>query len=160
LAAVPLLLASCVEQSISVNPGSKVPLSRNFIKTHQSITIGSGLKYPQGVAVEGRGNVYVADSGHSEATKVAPDSTITALTDGHQYRPRGVTCDPKGNFAFASFPKTGKIFQYRRHDFDIRGSVPQIAGTFYKPDALVLAVSAEPHGALYTVSSDNKVKYK
>jgi hypothetical protein len=39
----------------------------------------SGLTDPQFVAVDGAGDVYVTDTGHSRVVKLAPDGTQTTL---------------------------------------------------------------------------------
>jgi DNA-binding beta-propeller fold protein YncE len=62
-----------------------------------------GLKYPTGVAVDGSGNIYVADVGNDRIQKF--DSEGNSLTkwgtagtgDGQFSRPRGLAVDAAGN---------------------------------------------------------------
>jgi hypothetical protein len=74
-------------------------------------TVGGGYAYPFGVAVDGRGNVYVADSEYGEAngqfgavfeipSGCTSPSCVTTLGGGFQY-PYGVTVDGGGNIYVA-----------------------------------------------------------
>jgi len=40
---------------------------------------GAAGLYPSGVAVDGKGNVYITDNAHERVRKVAPDGTITTI---------------------------------------------------------------------------------
>ena len=72
------------------------------------IALGSGFSYPEGVAVDGAGNVYVADNGDNEVKeivagtgsagvgKVNSSSTVNILGSGFRY-PEGVAVDGAGN---------------------------------------------------------------
>jgi DNA-binding beta-propeller fold protein YncE len=68
----------------------------------------AGLKDPRGVAVDGAGNVYVADSGHEVVKKFDPNGTYLAtigapgqgdpqsVPDGQLLEPVAVALDPAG----------------------------------------------------------------
>jgi sugar lactone lactonase YvrE len=69
---------------------------------------------PSGVAVDGEGNVIVADSGNNRIRKIAADGTVTTLagtgTDGHKdgpgdasrfSQPHGVVVDSEGSVIVA-----------------------------------------------------------
>jgi sugar lactone lactonase YvrE len=72
------------------------------------------FRSPQGVAVDGSGNVYVADTANDAIRKIAPDGQVTTLA-GHGgpgradgtgaaasfYRPSGVVVGPSGNLYIA-----------------------------------------------------------
>ena len=64
--------------------------------------VGSGLSDPRGVAVDGAGNVYVADT-YNNATKkwAAADGTTTTLVGPGLYDPFGVAVDGAGNVYIA-----------------------------------------------------------
>ena len=74
------------------------------------------LRTPDGVAVDGKGNVYIADSEDQRVRKVSPGGTITTIagtgewgfsgdggpaTSARLYNPYGVAVDRKGNVYIA-----------------------------------------------------------
>ena len=75
--------------------------------------------FPSGVAVDGAGNVYVADAGNHTIRKVTPAGVVTTLAglagshgsaDGtgsaaRFYYPTGVAVDGAGNVYVADYPK-------------------------------------------------------
>ena len=77
-------------------------------------TLGSGFSYPQGVAVDGNGNVFVADSSHNEVKEIvagtggAPagtvnsNSTVNTLGSGFSV-PLGVAVDGNDNLFVADY---------------------------------------------------------
>jgi hypothetical protein len=59
--------------------------------------VSSGLSFPSGVAVDGAGNVYIADWGHNSIKKwTAANNTVTALASGLFYS-TDVAVDGAGN---------------------------------------------------------------
>ncbi len=62
----------------------------------------SGLSEPEGVAVDGSGNVYFADANNSKIKKwvAASDTVVTLVSTGLVY-PEGVALDGSGNVYFA-----------------------------------------------------------
>jgi sugar lactone lactonase YvrE len=64
--------------------------------------VGSGLNQPYGVAVDGAGNVYMADYGNNALKKwAAADGTITTLVGSGLNQPFGVAVDGAGNVYIA-----------------------------------------------------------
>jgi serine/threonine protein kinase, bacterial len=57
----------------------------------------ASFNYPYGIAVDGQGNVYVADSGNNLVRKITPDGTVTTLAGS------GATGSADGDAANASF---------------------------------------------------------
>ncbi|MGA2595368.1 MAG: BACON domain-containing carbohydrate-binding protein, partial [Bryobacteraceae bacterium] len=64
-----------------------------------STLVSSGLKTPGGVAVDGNGNVYIADSGDNAVKEW--NTTLTALVSSGLSNPQGVAVDGKGNIYIA-----------------------------------------------------------
>src|ERR1700736_3966429 len=48
----------------------------------QSTILGSGLVNPQGVAVDGAGDVFIVDTGNSRVVKVSPSGAQTTVGGG------------------------------------------------------------------------------
>ncbi len=60
--------------------------------------VSSGLSYPGGVAVDGAGNVYIADSANHAIKEWSPATqTVTTLVSSGLYNPTGVAVDGAGN---------------------------------------------------------------
>jgi hypothetical protein len=66
-------------------------------------TVGSGISYPAGVAVDGSGNVFVADNGNNAVKEivavggvVSSSSTVNTVGSGFS-NPEGVAVDGSGN---------------------------------------------------------------
>jgi streptogramin lyase len=73
-----------------------------YISARPLITLGSGLSFPYGVAVDGAGNVYIADTRHN-AIKVwsVTSNTVTTLISTNLNGPQGVAVDRAGNVYIA-----------------------------------------------------------
>lgn len=63
----------------------------------------ASFNYPQGIATDAAGNVYVADTGNSRIRKISPGGAVTTLTDAAggklvlDRQPYGVAVDEAGN---------------------------------------------------------------
>ena len=81
------------------------------------------LDYPSAVAVDAKGNVYIADSANQRVRKVSPSGTITTIAGSGQccpvgdggpatsaglYKPRGVAVDRQGNLYIAD-PEVNRV---------------------------------------------------
>jgi hypothetical protein len=69
--------------------------SPTFTPTVQA-TIGSGFNQPYGVAVDGSGDVFVADWGNNAVKEVLPSGAIQAIGSGFN-EPTGVAVDGVGD---------------------------------------------------------------
>lgn len=60
--------------------------------------VSTGLDQPQGVAVDGNGNVYIADQNHDAIAEWSPASnSVITLISNQLYFPTGVAVDASGN---------------------------------------------------------------
>lgn len=95
------------------------------------------LDYPNGVGVDGRGNVYIADTGNSRVRRVSASGTITTIagtgevrfsgdggraTSASLFRPTDVAVDGSGNLYIADF------LNYRVRKVSPGGTITTIAG--------------------------------
>lgn len=100
---------------------------------------GALLNTPYGVAVDGSGNIYLADLGNARIRRIAPDGTISTIAggggtpalqaDGHPAiqaslaAPRNVTVDASGNVYFSDF------VDHRVYQININGILLRVAGS-------------------------------
>jgi DNA-binding beta-propeller fold protein YncE len=75
----------------------------NYVAANPVVTlVSSGLSSPYGVAVDGAGNVYIADSGDNEIKKwSAANNTVNTLVSLGVSSPFGVAADGAGNVYIA-----------------------------------------------------------
>ena len=79
------------------------------------------LSYPSGVAVDGAGNLYIADTGNVSIRKVDSTGTLTTVTDARGYNPSiGVAVDGAGNLYIADTHRIRKV--------DATGTITTVAG--------------------------------
>src|SRR5262249_21658580 len=68
----------------------------------QTIVATPALAYPTGVAVDGSGDLFIADYGGRQVVRLRPDGTQTTVGSGLS-RPQGVAVDGSGNVFIADF---------------------------------------------------------
>jgi sugar lactone lactonase YvrE len=71
----------------------------SFLPETQS-TVGSGFNMPTGVAVDGYGNIFVADSGNNAVKEILVGGGVKTLASGFS-NPQGVAVDGAGNIIVA-----------------------------------------------------------
>jgi sugar lactone lactonase YvrE len=71
----------------------------SFMTTQQ--TLGSGLSYPYGIAVDGEGNAYLADGGNNRVVKVPANGGAQASIGTGLVSPMAVAVDGAGNLYIA-----------------------------------------------------------
>jgi hypothetical protein len=77
----------------------------------KSIELGSGFYSPEGVAVDGAGNIFVADKDNNAVKEIVAAggfTNILTLASGFN-QPRSVAVDGAGNVFFSSYSGTGEI---------------------------------------------------
>jgi len=89
---------SIAGQTVTVTQAASTYVAAGTVTT----LVASGLDFPFGVAVDGAGNVYFADSGHNAIKEwVAASNTVISLVSSGLYSPWGVAVDSQGNVYFA-----------------------------------------------------------
>jgi len=102
-----------------------------------ALAISATLNTPQGLAIDGAGNLYIVDNGNNRIRKVTPAGVITTVAgngaaeysgDGDQAiyaglnRPRGVVVDGSGNLFIAD------TTNHRVRKVDPSGTITTVAG--------------------------------
>jgi hypothetical protein len=107
-------------------------------------TIGSGFYFPQGVAVDAAGNVFVSDSGHNAVKEVLPDGTTRTIGSGF-YFPQGVAVDAVGNVFVAD------TFNNAVKEVLPNGAIRTIGSGFVQPTG----VAVDADGDVFVADSLN-----
>ena len=85
-------------QTLTVTQAGSTYTQTNDVTT----LVSTGLSSPQGVAVDGSGNVYIADAGHGAIKKwTAATNTVSTLVSTGLSAPAGVAVDGSGNVYIA-----------------------------------------------------------
>ena len=85
-------------QAVTVTQAGATYAAANPLTT----LVSSGLSSPRGVAVDGAGNVYIADYANNAIKKwVAASGTVITLVSSGLYEPFGVAVDSAGNVYFS-----------------------------------------------------------
>jgi hypothetical protein len=74
-------------------------------------TVASGLNFPFGVAVDGSGDVFIADTGNNRVVEVKPDGTQTTIGTGINH-PYGVAVDGAGD-VFIAEPDINQVVEVK-----------------------------------------------
>ena len=91
------LMLTLLLLALPVNSSAATPMAAHF--DYAQVTLGGGFSFPNGVAVDGSGNVFVADSG-SIAVKEIPRGCVNAScvkSLSGPKSPAGVAVDESGN---------------------------------------------------------------
>lgn len=124
----------------------------NFVRRTGRRGRGSGeLEYPFGVAVDGRGRLWVADSNNGRVHRYEPDGRL-GLTIGGFLLPRGLAVDDRGRLYVVD------MFQHQVIVADLDG---RRLFTFGEPGAedgkldFPNAVAVGPRGRVYVADREN-----
>lgn len=98
-------------------PFAKILVIDRAATVVQTLGENDGLSFPNGVAVDGAGNVYVTDSNNGRLLVYGTDGTLRAQVgrgagQGNLGLPRGVAVDPLGHVFVADATGQG-VFTYR-----------------------------------------------
>jgi hypothetical protein len=85
--------------------------------------VSSGLNNPDGVAVDGAGNVYIADFGHDALQEWTPFSSVLTALVPSGLRPSAVVVDGSGNVYIADGTYNA-IKEWRAADASVTNLVP------------------------------------
>ena len=83
------------------------------------------LKSPNGVAVDGAGNVYVADNGTNQVIEFPSAGTAVTLNFTGLNNPAGLALDPSGNLYVSDAGNSRVLFDNRQNPLVNFGTVPQ-----------------------------------
>ena len=112
-------------------------------------TVGSGFSSPQGVAVDGAGNVFIADAAAATVDKVTQAGTQTTVGIGFG-KPEGVAVDGAGNVYISDF-NAAAVYQVAAS-----GTQTTVGSGFIEP----AAVAVDGAGNVYVVDLGVPAVYK
>ena len=102
----------------------------------------SGLKSPDGVAVDGAGNVFIADYNNSRVVKIAPSGAQTTVGSGLS-NPDGVAVDGAGDVFIADFGNNRVV------EVTPSGVQTTVAGTGATPTGVAVDAAGDVFTAAY-----------
>lgn len=123
------------------------------------LMVALGLSYPQGVAVDGAGNVYIADTGHNRILKetLANGSYTQSIVKSGVDNPQAVAVDSQGNLYIAWEPASGTV--------PILKETPQANGSYLSSNigsgfSAPVGISVDANGNVYVADSSNAQVYE
>lgn len=138
-----------------------------------ALAINAQLNYPEGVAVDKVGNLYVSDTQNRRIRKITADGNITTLAgngtagfsgDGalatlaELKTPKGISCDTSGNIYFADADNN------RIRKIDSNGNITTLLGEIGLISSVELSlpigVSCDLKGNLYVSDTFNSTVHK
>lgn len=109
------------------------------------------LNSPYGLAIDSRGNLYIADLGNARVRRVALDGTIATIASAPLHSPRNLAVDSAGNLYISDFDGQ------RVYEIGADGVlVPLITAGLRYPTALAV----DRAGVLYIADSENHLVRK
>jgi sugar lactone lactonase YvrE len=111
-------------------------------------TVGSGFLKPEGIAVDDKGRVYVADTGHNAIKRVSPDGSIRTI-GSHFHQPGGVAVDGKGD-VYVADTGDGSAVRVAPNGAMTRIFGPTVEGVF--------SVACDQNGSVYIGQLTNVAK--
>jgi sugar lactone lactonase YvrE len=113
-------------------------------------TLASGLNYPLGVAVDGNGNVYIADSSNNAVKEwVKATGIVNTLVSTGLRNPDGVAVDGSGNVYIADTGNSA-IEKWNSSSNTLTTLVPSTAGLF-----VPTGVAVDESGNIYIADNGN-----
>ena len=112
-----------------------------------AVFANSGMSFPQGLAFDTSGNLYVANADNNTVSRVTPGGDVSTFASGFS-RPVGLAFDTNGNLYVANII-LGTVSKVTP-----AGSVSEFASGFFNPTGL-----AFNFGNLYVASQDNNSVY-
>ena len=110
---------------------------------------------PAGVAIDSKGNLYVADTKNNRIQKIQPDGNITSIGNGYDigqfYYPSGVAVDSKGNLYVAEIGNDRIQKIQPDGNITIIGKEGSKLGEFSNPTG----VAVDNNGNLYVADTFN-----
>jgi sugar lactone lactonase YvrE len=135
------------------------------------VSIGSGLSKPSGVAVDGAGNVFIADTGNNQIVEVpvvngAPDNTaqVTVVSSKDTISstalsgPTSINVDAQGNLYIADMGNMRVIYLPYNRGWQV--SEASVVDTITAKSLTTLATTVDPSGNLYVADSGSGQIYE
>jgi sugar lactone lactonase YvrE len=114
--------------------------------TYKPTVFATGFDYPQHIAMDGNGNLYVANHGLGNILKVSSGGTVSTFASGFQVIV-GVTVDVAGNVCVGSNTSGSSSTIYRINSTGVADSLGYI-------DGFVWGLTSDPQGNIYVLSQD------
>jgi IPT/TIG domain len=114
--------------------------------TYKPTVFATGFDYPQHIAMDGNGNLYVADHGSAKILKVSSGGTVSTFASGFQVIV-GVTVDAAGNVYVGSNTSGSSSTIYQINSTGVADSLAYI-------DGFVWGLTSDPQGNIYVLSQD------
>jgi streptogramin lyase len=112
------------------------------------VTLGSGFNSPAGVAVDGRGNVFVADADNNAVKEILAPGYTTVNTLGSGFNsPRGVAVDSRGNVFVGDYGNNA-VKEILAPGYT---TVNTLGGGFSRP----IGVAVDGNGNVFVADYDN-----
>jgi streptogramin lyase len=124
----------------------------------ESVVVSTGLATPYGIAVDGSGNVYIADNGHNRVVEETPSGssysqTVVSTTTPLSY-PTGLAADASGDLYIAD-TGGGKILVERPSG----GGYIETSLTYSSNFAQLTGIAVDSSGNIYVSDIDNQAVY-
>lgn len=121
-----------------------------------------GLSYPNGIAKDAAGNIWVADTGHSQVKQFSPSGSLIRTIggegggDGQFYYPNDVAVDPSGNIWVADSSN------HRIQKFSSTGTFLQMVNRYDigYPVGLIVAITADSMGNIWVADETHHTIFK
>ena len=94
---------------VEQNPTSVVKILPGL--SGRTLTISTGVSFPQAVAVDSSGNIYVANGGNTTVTKYGPGGGTPIATYPGLTGPSDVAIDASGNL-YVSYFAGGSVYEF------------------------------------------------
>jgi sugar lactone lactonase YvrE len=129
-----------------VPPATDTPTDTPASGGGAQTTIAGGLQYPLGLAVDGAGNLYIADTGNNRVLEVPPGGSPQSIGASGLNNPAGLAVDRMGNLYIAD------VGNNRVVELPSGGGTPRTVGTGLSTP---IGLAVDGAGNLYIADTGN-----